>query len=289
MDYKQMNRLLFIGLLLMIFAPLTHAQIKIGAKVGYSVGRIADTSDNIYTEEYDSTDGIDFGVTAEFPISELISIQTELLYTQRGGIREGVQPIPADQLKDALAENGISEQALTLIMALNGRGPVTDENPLYADFKNVSELEYIEIPVLLKLGWGTDWRFYVEGGGYVGFLIGATQVTSGESQFFTDGTGNQPIQVPNPFYNPEDPSFGPPLVPLPPQDFDASTDVKDDLNTTNYVLAAGAGLIRKINDKNQVYLGFRGTYGFATLQKDSTFGESVIGGLVFSVGYAYTL
>ena len=278
-----------IGLALMIMATTTYAQIKIGGKVGYSIGRIADNSDNIYTDDYKSTDGIDFGAFVEFPISDLVSIQGEILYTQRGGKRDGLQPIPTDNLESSLAENGLSIEQLNAIVQAQGRGPVTNSDPLYAVFDNESELEYIEIPVLLKLGWGNDWRFYVEGGPYVGFLISANQVTGGNSQFFLDSNGTVPLSVPNPFYNPEDPAFGPPFIPLPEQSFEATTDIKDDLNEVNYGIHAGAGLIRKLNEKHQVFLGFRGSYGFKPLQKDKEFGESVVGGLVFSLGYAFTL
>ena len=287
MEQKQMVRGALFAFL--ILTQMTFAQITIGGKVGYSIGRIADNSDNIYTEDFESTDGIDFGATVEFGISELFSIQGEILYTQRGGKRNGLQPIPTDNLESALAENGLTLEALNQLVQLQGRGPVTNADPLYADFNNTSELEYIEIPILAKFGWGTDWRFYVEGGPYVGFLIGANQITSGDSQFFLDSNGNTPLGVPNPFYNPEDPAFGPPFIPLPEQSFDATTDVKDDLNSTNFGIHAGAGLIRKFNDKHQVYLGFRGSYGFQSLQKNEEFGESKIGALVFSLGYAYTL
>ncbi len=289
MTMEQKQRVRIICFALMILATTTYAQIKIGGKVGYSIGRIADNSDNIYTEDYKSTDGVDFGAFVEFPVSELVSIQGEILYTQRGGKRDGLQPIPTDNLESALADNGLSIEQLNQLVQLQGRGPVTNSDPLYAVFNNVSELEYIEIPVLLKLGWGNDWRFYVEGGPYVGFLISANQITQGDSQFFLDSSGMSPLGVPNPFFNPEDPSFGPPFIPLPEQSFDAETDVKSDLNDVNYGIHAGAGLIRKLNEKHQVFLGFRGSYGFKPLQRNEEFGESVVGGLVFSLGYAYTL
>lgn len=287
MEHKHMVRILCSALL--ILASTTYAQIKIGGKVGYSIGRIADNSDNIYTEDYKSTDGVDFGAFVEFPINDLVSIQGEILYTQRGGERDGLQPIPTDNLESALAENGLSIEQLNQLVQLQGRGPVTNSDPLYAVFDNTSELEYIEIPVLLKLGWGNDWRFYVEGGPYIGFLIGADQITSGDSQFFLDSNGTMPLGVQNPFYDPNDPTFGPPFVPLPAQSFDATTDVKDDLNEINYGIHAGAGLIRRLNEKHEVFLGFRGSYGFKPLQKNEEFGESVVGGLVFSLGYAFTL
>ncbi len=267
-----------------LIGQITEAQIKIGAKVGYSVGRITDNSDNIYVEDYESTSGVDIGILVEFPVSELFSLQTELLYTQRGGDRTGMQPIPTAAL-DAFG----SVDQLNYMLFLQGEDPVSDSNPMYADFNNISDLNYIEIPILGKLGWGETWRFYVEAGPYIGFLVSSTQVTSGTSLITLDAAGQNPLIVANPNYNPSDPSTGPLWVPVPPQSFDAETDTKDELNTLNFGFHAGSGLIRKINDKHEIYLGFRGAWGAKTIQKDATFGESHIGGLVFSLGYTYTL
>jgi hypothetical protein len=274
----------FIVLIFFLMSQVTPAQVKIGAKAGYSVGRLTDNSDNIYTEDYESTSGIDFGATFEFPISELFSLQTEILYTQRGGTREGMQPIPIK----ALEEFGSVDQ-LNFMLALQGNDPVSDDNPMYADFKNESDLNYIEIPILAKIGWGETWRFYVEAGPYVGFLVSSTQITSGMSLITLDAAGTNPLRILNPNFDPSDPSGGPAWVPLPPQSFDAETDTKNELNTMNFGFHAGSGLIRKINDKNEIYLGFRCSWGAKTIQKDKVYGESHIGGLVFSLGYAYTL
>ena len=273
-------------LLLSIFlvSELSYAQVKIGAKVGYSVGRITDNSDNIYTQDYESTSGVDLGIMFEFPVSDLFSLQTEFLYTQRGGERTGTQPIPTAAL-DAFG----SVDQLNYMLFLQGKDPVNDLNPLYADFTNISDLNYIEIPIMGKLGWGETWRFYVEAGPYIGFLLSSTQTTSGTSLITLDAAGQDPLIVANPNYNPSDPSTGPLWVPVPPQSFDAETDTKDELNTLNYGFHAGSGLIRKINDKHEVFVGFRGSWGGKTLQKDKVFGESHVGGLIFSFGYMYTL
>ncbi len=212
-----------------LIGQITEAQIKIGAKVGYSVGRITDNSDNIYVEDYESTSGVDIGILVEFPVSELFSLQTELLYTQRGGDRTGMQPIPTAAL-DAFG----SVDQLNYMLFLQGEDPVSDSNPMYADFNNISDLNYIEIPILGKLGWGETWRFYVEAGPYIGFLVSSTQVTSGTSLITLDAAGQNPLIVANPNYNPSDPSTGPLWVPVPPQSFDAETDTKDELNTLNF-------------------------------------------------------
>lgn len=274
----------FIVLLFILVGQVVHAQVKIGAKVGYSVGRLTDNSDNIYTEDFESTSGVDFGATFEFPVSELFSIQTEILYTQRGGTRSGVQPIPIRYL-DAFG----SIEQLNFMLALQGNDPVTDDSPLYADFENESDLNYLEIPILAKLGWGDTWRFYVEAGPYIGFLLSSNQITSGTSIITLDAERTNPLRVLNPNFDPSNPENGPAWVPLPPQNFDEETDTKNELNTYNYGFHAGAGLIRKLNEKHELYLGFRGSWGAKTIQKNTAYGESHIGGLVFSLGYAYTI
>ena len=275
-------KLLLIAFFLL--SEVSYAQVKIGAKVGYSVGRITDNSDNIYTEDYKSTSGVDFGIMFEFPVSDLFSLQTEILYTQRGGDRTGMQPIPTAALEDF----GSVDQ-LNYMLSLQGKGPVDDLNPLYADFNNISDLNYIEIPIMGKLGWGETWRFYVEAGPYIGFLVNASQNTSGTSLITLDAAGQDPLIVANPNYDPSDPSSGPLWVPVPPQSFDAETDTKDELNTLNFGFHAGTGLIRKIADKHEVFVGFRGSWGAKSLQKDEVFGDSHVGGLIFSLGYMFTL
>lgn len=281
---KSTTTLKLLLLTFFLMGELSYAQVKIGAKVGYSVGRITDNSDNIYTEDYKSTSGVDVGIMFEFPVSDLFSLQTEILYTQRGGDRTGMQPIPTAALEDF----GSVDQ-LNYMLSLQGKGPVDDLNPMYADFNNISNLNYIEIPIMGKLGWGETWRFYVEAGPYIGFLVNASQNTSGTSLITLDAAGQDPLIVANPNYDPSNPSSGPLWVPVPPQSFDAETDTKDELNTLNFGFHAGTGLIRKIADKHEVFVGFRGSWGAKSLQKDEVFGDSHVGGLIFSLGYMFTL
>jgi len=216
--------------------------IKIGARVGYSLSKLNDSNDNIYASGYESVSGVDFGFTAEFIKSELISIQTELNFTKRNGIREGIQPVGQNELSDQLNQ----------FFPFIGMDPITDENPLWADFSAEQELSYLEIPVLVKFGWGDGFRFYAEIGPYVGILVKATQTTSGASKFYFDGDGQTPVFVPNPEGDPQ-------YVELPAQSFDAETDIKDDLKTVNFGAIAGIG-----NNKISVYR-FLSSFNYQTL------------------------
>ncbi|OIQ37117.1 MAG: hypothetical protein BM563_09305 [Bacteroidetes bacterium MedPE-SWsnd-G1] len=273
-----------------LYAPIAISQddnenkddkrpVKIGVKAGFSLGNLTGGDDNIYTKEYESKSGIDVGFQVTFPISDLISIQTEINYTDRGGTREGMQPAPSDEL------SGMLNQFLPLI----GMPLVTDENPLFADFNSEFDIDYIEVPILVQFGWGDDLRFHIEAGPYVGYMLCATQKTMGNSEFYYDEAGTNEVVVPNPYFDPTNPANGPQFVPIGAQDLTADTDITDDLRTINFGGIIGLGLSKNISDKSSLFLNARGSYGFTAIQFDETFGQSHIGGVVFSLGYAYTL
>jgi hypothetical protein len=247
--------------------------IKIGTKVGYSLGKLTDSNENIYTENYESVSGIDVGIFIEHQISTLTSIQAEINYTKRGGTRNGIQPITSDELSGQL------NQFLLFI----GEPLITDENPLYASFNNESDLSYLEFPVLFKMGWGDDFRFYTEIGPYVGILLSSRQYTKGTSQFYFDLNMSNPVAVP--FPSGQLSTF----IPLPEQSLNADTNTKDDLHIVNFGGIAGVGFIKSLNENSELLFNARASYSFTPIQIKEVFGESHIGGVIFSIGYAYKL
>ncbi len=246
--------------------------IKIGAKIGYSLAKLHDSNKNTYAKDYESDSGIDFGFTAEFILTNTFSIQTELNYTQRNGTRTGMQP---------LGENGLSEQ-LNQFLPFLGLSTITPENPIYAYFEAEQKLNYLEVPVLAKFGWGDDFRFYGEVGPYVGILLCAKQHTSGESQFYFDEDGNNPVFVPIS----DDLSE---FIVLPAQSLDAETDIEDDLKTVNFGGIVGIGVIKKLGEKSEVYLDARASYTFNYIQLRNVYGETNVGGVIISLGYVYSI
>ena len=250
----------------------TKTEIKMGGKVGYSVGNLSSRTENIYTEEYKSVSGIDFGLTFEFKLTELISMQTELNYTQRGGTRNGLQPVTGNELSDQL----------NMFFPFIGLPAITNENPLYATFDSESELQYLEVPALVKFGWGDDLRFSVAMGPYVGILLKATQITSGTSQFYLDSEGTMPVFVPGP-------DGQPPFTTLPAQSFDAETNIKDDLKTVYFGGIFAIGISKKLSDSGELFFDARVSYGINSIQIKDEYGESNIGGVIASLGYAHII
>lgn len=284
---KKINALQVVPFIFLFIFSITsiHAQdddtpkkeekspVKMGIKAGYSLGKLSNSDDNIYTQNYESISGIDFGVQFEFPIDKTLSIQAEINYTQRGGKRVGLQPVTGNELSEQL------NQFLPFI----GMPLITDENPLYATFDSESDLNYLEFPVLAKFGWGkSKTRVYAEVGPYVGILISAKQKTSGTSQFTFDSNGANPVIVPNPAGNP-------PFVQLPAQSLDADTDIKDDLHIVNFGGIFGVGVTQKFNEKSEVFLDARTSYSFTSIQIKDTYGQSNVGGIIFSLGYSFAL
>jgi hypothetical protein len=147
--------------------------------------------------------------------------------------------------------------------------------PLYADFKNVAKLDYLEIPVLAKYHLGPARRFSLCAGPYVGFLLSAKTVTSGMSRIYFDAEGEQPVEIEG--------------EPLPPQDFGATTDGKSDLHVFNWGFQAGLAAAYPLGP-GDVSLEVRGGLGLVNIQKDAeTNGKNSTGNLVIEIGYGLPL
>jgi len=246
--------------------------VKIGIKAGYSLGKLASTTDNIYSENYESVSGIDWGITFEFPLTQIISVQPEINFTHRGGIRSGLQPIISEELS----------MQLNKFAPFYGLPVITNNNPLFATYESETDLNYLEVPVLVKFGLGDDLRIYTELGPYVGILLKATQHTDGISSFYYNSEGNNVVMLPG--------LDGlPPLNELPEQDLAADTNIKDNLHTVNFGGIVGLGLIKKLGNKSEVYVDARASYSFNAIQINKKKKKSNIGGVIFSLGYVYSV
>ncbi len=254
-----MNRSISLLLLISIISlvsQMSSAQVRIGVQGGLSVPELSGGNNEI-SQGYTSRLAPNFGITAQFAVTKEFSIQPEINFDGQGGQRNGIQPITSTALP-----------------------PLPSGGYYYANFKNTSVLNYVEIPVLAKYtfasgGIGLD----VNAGPYVGFLLNATQITSGLSSIYIDKNGT-PLIIPigNGGY-----------VPLPPQSFDASTNVSSSIHEVNVGIAGGAGVIVPLTDRTRVSLDVRGLYGLIGVQRYAQDGTSHTGNLIISIGYSYKL
>lgn len=254
-----MKRMLSYSVLISLFLigiKTAGAQVRVGIHGGLSVPDLSG-GNNIISEGYTSRLAPNFGITAEFGITNIFSIEPQVNFDGQGGQRNGVQPITSTSLP-----------------------PLPSGGYYYANFKNSSILDYVEIPVLAKFtfgigGFGID----VNAGPYVGFLLNATQKTSGTSPIYINQNGT-PLVMPGPNGT---------YVPVPAQSFDASTNVKSSINEVNAGIDGGIGIILPVSGRSEISLDVRGLYGFSNIQKYAQDGTSHTGNLLVSLGYSYDL
>jgi hypothetical protein len=158
----------------------------------------------------------------------------------------------------------------------NGRQPIAPDPLLplppdmtvFASFDNEAILDYIEIPVLARVRWGRAIRMFADAGPYVGFLVKAKTVTKGTSLLY-DESGS--------------------ALPYPEQDFGADTNIKSDINSTNFGVGGGLGFEMSYGP-GDVVIDAHFSYGLTNIQKDTAVnGENNTGQLAFTLGYSYPL
>ncbi|MCX6995609.1 MAG: porin family protein [Kiritimatiellaeota bacterium] len=211
----------------------------IGLHGGPSIPRLS-SGDNEISRGYSSRLAPNFGLLAEYTLTDHLALQLGVDYSGQGGVRDGVQPITQSPA---------------------GLPPLPPGQYLYGDFKNESVLNYLEIPLMLKWQWelSEHWRCFVEGGAFLGFLLDAEERTRGTSPVFVD-QNRTPLAMNG--------------QPLPPVSFDANTDVKSDLNEVNWGIIGGVGVAYLFNPQHQLLLDLRGEYGLRAVQKDTATNRS---------------
>lgn len=267
---KKSNNLLLVLMAVMLISTSYAQETKVGIRLGIGLPNLQSKDDNIYSKDYSTVTGFDGGIFLDYGLTENFSIKTELVYARKGGERNGLQAIPPDRL----------DPQLSLI---------TQGAVVYANYNNKAVFSYIEIPVLAKYEWhlGDKWGVYANAGPYVDFIISPTQETSGTSQLYYDEAGTMPVQI---LTNPQDPPENWFFVDLPAQDFNASTDVNNDLANMDFGAMLGVGASYQISERGEILFDARGSYGFIPLQNNTDlYGTVHMGSFTFSLGYAYTL
>ena len=228
-------------------AAQTH-EVSLGGHAGLSIPNIRAGATDILSQDFSSRRGPFFGVFVETTLSPRVSLVVDVNYTSQGGKRDGVQPITTDI----------------------GLPPLPDGSYFYADYHNETILDYVEVPVQLRLHFGTGFRFFINGGAYLGILVSAKAVTSGSSLIYLDQGKTQPIT----------PS---------PVSFDAETDVSDSLKRTNYGIIGGGGVMHRVG-RGDLVAEVHFQVGLTTIQQDvSTSGNNKTGAVVVSLGYSLPL
>lgn len=231
-------------------AAVLAQKYELGIRAGLSIPNLTAGGGNQtpLSKGYGSRLGPDLALLAEFEFSRSFSLQPMFEYSSQGGKKKGLQ-------------------AFTTPQELVAMFPAGQAPPyLYANYKSEAKLNYLMLPVLAKFGKdfkNAAWRIYADAGPFVALLVSAHQVTGGQSQFYLDAAGTQPL-------------------PGGAQSFDHTENIKSDLRRFNVGLEGNIGLSYK-----NVFIEGGGNYGFINIQKNALDGKNNTGAAVITIGYNY--
>ena len=230
--------------------------VDIGLRGGISIPNLSAGSNNQnpLNTGYSSRSGLDAGIFADFKVSSLFSVEPMLQYSSQGGKKDGLQALPTPT---------------EFVQQYPAGGAPTY---LYARFNSSAKINYLMLPVLAKFGWNfksSPWRIYVDAGPFLGYLIYAKQVTSGSSEFYADNKGTEPL-------------------PAGTQNFDATSDIKDQLNKVNFGFEGNLGLKYKFK-RSSIFIEGGGNYGLINIQKGTANGKNNTGAATADIGYSFAL
>jgi len=238
----------FCIIALLFFCLSSTAQMHIGGKGGISIPNLE--GDNEQSKGYTSRMGVYGGLFINFQINPSLYLQSEINFSPQGGQRKGMQQVPTD---------AISEISLP-----------PDIN-LYANFKNITILNYLEIPILAKFILGQKFIYYACVGPHIAFLITAKTKTSGNSPLYLDAAGTLPLmQYDSPF---------------PPVSFNSTTSIKESIKTINAGVQGGVGIEYPAGPGN-IFLEGRTIIGVTNIQTHpESDGKNQTGSLAVAFGY----
>ncbi len=245
---KKLTVTLFLLALVTIFSygqSNNDSKFSLGIFGGLNIPRLNGGTGNELSRDYTSRSGEAFGLTSSLVLGPKFSLCVNLMYSSEGGKRDGVQAIDASPI--------------------NPQVPVGTY--FYAAFNNESILNYLEVPVMVRysIPLNKSQKVYANFGPYIGYLLNATQKTSGSSLIYADREETM-IVIP---------------APMP---FNASTDITSSINKINLGLTGGVGFLQKAGS-GDLFLDVRGAYGMIVIQKDPNNGSSHSGNLLLDLGY----
>jgi hypothetical protein len=147
-----------------------QSSFYLGIKGGLDIPKLQAGGGSPVSKGYSSITGPYFGVFADYGVCKHWSIQPELNYSVQGGQKNGQQAIPTAQFASYF--------------------PPGYQLPeyFYANFSSKARMNYLELPILVKykIPLGASWKFEVNLGPYVGYLLNAKNITKDSSEVYED-------------------------------------------------------------------------------------------------------
>lgn len=260
-----MKKILLHAILIMFCAASTTIaraqEDEYGFFGGISIPNLTSSGseNNPLNTGYSSRLGPEFGIMSEHHITRLFSLEWKLEYSSQGGKKDGFQAFPTPASVAAYYES---------------QGMQAPDY-LYANFKSEVRINYLRfMPVMAKFGWDlgqlSQFRLFADAGPFVGYLLSAKQVTSGNSNVYADPNGHEQL-------------------PGGPESFDNTENIKDQLHHGNFGVDGDVGIAYKFGKDmhNKIFLEAGWNYGFINIQKGSQNGKNNTGAATVLMGYTY--
>ncbi len=263
MKYNFIAGTLFL-FVLGISIGMAHAQdqgkIYLGIKGGLSIPNLSagGSLQNEINTGYSSAVGTDFAIFYDVKHSSRLSFSTQLEYCAEGGKKNGFQALPTP---DALATYFTAQQR-------------TVPSVVYANYNSKAKMNYLMLSEMAKyrlpLGKSSPLSFYAEAGPFVGLLLSAHQITSGQSDIYADKTQQENITE---------------IAGQGERSFDNNQNIKSQLHKFNFGIEGDVGFAYAIH-RSKIFIEGGGNYGFLNIQKGTENGKNHIGAGIVRVGYA---
>ncbi|MBX2965607.1 MAG: PorT family protein [Cyclobacteriaceae bacterium] len=167
-----MQKYLFTSLILFISICAGAQTLTVIPKVGATLSTVSSEFD----EDTKSKPGFTLGGAVNYKVNELFSVQAELNFIQKGYREKG---------------------SMVSSFAIDGY-LFTNEN----SFKRSTNLNHLEIPVLARLSFGNNTKFFVHAGPSVSFILsGKSSYESSETETIENLQFDDEIEVNTHHYN----------------------------------------------------------------------------------------
>ena len=285
---------IFFGTIIILTTCILHAQdVRFGIRGGMNMTSMSTVESTPLSEGYNSRIAASWNIFTELQYNPRVAFRFGVEYSGLGGKKSGIQAVPTQRLITEMGNSigmGVTDDQLAALGALMMALPPF----YYANVDNIAKLQYVMIPVTAQFGWNigqtSPWRFYVNAGPFVSFILAGKQLGKGTSNMYYDATGTttlwdalpMPIQgfVANEFPNISK-TLGDPVV-------FGETNTTGEMKSANFGVTGNIGIRYKFNG-NYLFMEVGGNYGLLTVQDDDSNGSNRLGAVSVMVGYAISL
>jgi len=247
-----MKNIYFLSIISFLSIGIANAQAKIslGLKGGLNIPNLRMNSSNPVIDGFKTYASGYYGIVLENGLSERWSLLNEVNYSTVGITKNGNQVIPRSAYKN-------------LKIGLNSF------KNLYADFYSKVNVNYVEVPLMLKYYVYQDenWNFFINGGPFMSVMTKSSVKTDGYDYVYTDAKHTNKL-------------FDIKLI------LTQEQDLMDRLEPVDFGFKGGFGATLK-GDIGELFIAASANLGLLNMQTDPGDGANKTRAATISIGYLF--